>query len=91
MMRNATMNERSTRRFVLTDSGQRSHPDWVSNLEQQKEEFLSRGGRVEEVPIGMSGYEFNNLSAKLRAAFCAHASPPSKVRVKTGDAGAKDC
>jgi hypothetical protein len=85
------MNQRSTRRFVLTDSGQRVHPGWVSDLEQQKQEFLNRGGRVQEVPIGMSGYEFNNLSAKLRAAFCAHSSPTGQVRVKAGDAGAEDC
>ena len=85
------MNQRSTRRFVLTDSGQRVGPDWVSDLEQQKQEFLSRGGRVEEVPIGMSGYEFNHLSAKERAAFCAHSSPSNKVRVKAGDVGAEDC
>jgi hypothetical protein len=89
-MKNATMNYRSTRRFVLTDSGKRSHPDWVSNLEQQKEEFLSRGGRVEEIPIGMSSYEFNILSAKERAAFCTHSSPSNKVRVQTGEVGGDD-
>jgi hypothetical protein len=82
---------RSQTRYVLTDSGKRNHPDWVSEIEQQKQEFLSRGGRVQEVPIGMSGYEFNHLSAKLRAAFCAHSSPTSQVRVKAGDAGAEDC
>jgi hypothetical protein len=85
------MNQRSTRRFVLTDSGKRSQPDWLSNLDQQKEEFLSRGGRVEEVPIGMSSYQFNTLSAKERAAFCTHSSPTSQVRVQTGDASAEDC
>ena len=84
------MNYRSTRRFVLTDSGKRNHPEWVSNLEQQKEEFLNRGGRVKEIPIGMSGYEFNHLSATLRAAFCAHSSPSNKMRVKTGEIGGDD-
>lgn len=81
---------RNEKRFVLTDSGVRVHPDWVSNLEQQKQEFLSRGGRVEEVPTGMSGYQYA-LSAKDRAAFCAHASPSRKVRVETGNLGAEDC
>jgi len=84
------MNQRSTRRFVLTDSGKRSQPDWLSNLDQQKQEFLSRGGRVEEIPIGMSSYQFNTLSAKERAAFCTHSSPSSKVRVQTGDLGGDD-
>ncbi len=84
------MNKRSLKRFVLTDSGQRVQPTWLSDLEQQKQEFLSRGGRVEEVPIGMSSYQFNTLSAKERAAFCAHSSPSSKVRVKTGDLGGDD-
>jgi len=84
------MNLRNDRRFVLTDSGKRNHPSWVSEIEQQKQEFLSRGGRVEEVPIGASRYT-NTLSAKLRAAFCAHSSPTSQVRVKAGDAGAEDC
>jgi hypothetical protein len=89
-MRNA-MNLRNDRRFVLTDSGKRNHPDWVSEIEQQKQEFLSRGGRVQEVPIGMSSYQFNTLSAKERAAFCAHSSPTGQVRVKAGDASAEDC
>lgn len=84
------MNQRSTRRFVLTDSGKRSQPEWVSNLEQQKQEFLNRGGRVEEIPIGMSSYEFNILSAKERAAFCTHSSPSNKVRVQTGEVGGDD-
>jgi hypothetical protein len=84
------MNKRSLKRFVLTDSGQRVQPSWLSDLEQQKQEFLNRGGKVEQVPIGMSSYEFNILSAKERAAFCAHSSPSSKVRVKTGDLGGDD-
>ena len=81
---------RSNRRYVLTETGHRKQPEWVEQLQQQIEEFKARGGRVEEVPIGMSGYEFA-LSNKDRAAFCAHASPPRKVSVKAGDAGAGDC
>jgi len=81
---------RSLKRFVLTDSGQRVQPSWLSDLEQQKQEFLNRGGKIEQVPLGMSSYEFNILSAKERAAFCTHSSPSSKVRVKTGDLGGDD-
>ena len=82
--------KRSDKRYVLTDSGQRKQPDWVGELDQQKQEFMQRGGRIEAVPIGMSGYEYA-LSNKDRAAFCAHSSPSRKVRVEAGDAGAGDC
>lgn len=80
---------RSERRYVLTDSGHRKQPDWVGELDQQKQEFMQRGGRIESVPIGMSGYQYA-LSNKDRAAFCAHSSPPRKVRVEAGDALADD-
>lgn len=81
---------RSNRRYVLTETGYRKPPEWAMELEKQIEEYLARGGKIEEAPIGMSGYEYA-LSNKDRAAFCAHSSPPRKVRVEAGDAGAGDC
>jgi hypothetical protein len=83
------MMSRSERRFVLVDSGQRIHPDWVYETDKHVQEYLARGGKIDQVPAGMSGYDFA-VSKQDRAAWCSYSSPASKVRVKTGDASAED-
>ena len=56
-----------------TETAKRIQPQWVEEIDQQVAEFLSKGGKVQEIPIGTTAVNFA-LSRKDRAAFCAHAS-----------------
>jgi hypothetical protein len=54
---------RSMKRFTCTETGKRIHPEWVDELQSQIDAFLAKGGKIKEIPIGVSAVD-NGLSRK---------------------------